>query len=362
MKTAGILLTLAALLILLPEPAAADGSVFAPWRNEMYEYSQLAFIHHDAASARETLHVIPLFSGDAREFAWIVPLPAPPEIVASDIHLFNDAERFSQPVYRHRDEGFKCDDRDYLVGAPGQDEVEIISDQVVGIYQTLVVTANDAAALADSLQGWGYLPPDGDEDAESVLQYYVAKDWYFAVMRVDTTAFAEQFPYQQDSYDGAIQPMAFAFDSPEIVYPLRISRLSAAPVSRVLLYVVADRRTTFAGATTRFADRITSDELAGMPGSYPHLANELAAGDFLTKLARNFTPAEMTEDLVLEPAASNDAYRELRISGVPLTFLGVWGAPTLGYLVWRLGRGRGEARRRAAGRRRRPRPRPPRRG
>lgn len=336
----------AVLAILLPATALADGGFVAPWISEIYEDGQLAFIHHDAAEQRESLHIVPKFYGDASEFAWIVPLPSLPAVEASDLGIFRDAERLSQPVYRDREGGFDCE-RQYDVYdvLPGEDNgVQIISEDLVGIYQTMILSADDASVLTDSLSTWGFLPPGGDTDFTAVLDHYVSRNWYFVTMRVDTTAIGELGPYQ-DYYQGAVQPIEFTFDTEQIVYPLRISSISAAPQSDVLLYVAAGHRTTFDGAVTRYANRIDGDEMDVLNRRHPYLRDYLSAGDFLTKLSRTFTPDQMLDDLILTAAASNEEYREIRYSGMPVT-LGLFATPSAAWLVWRVRRSGNAARRR----------------
>ena len=58
-----------------------------------------------------------------------------------------------------------------------------------------------------------------------------------------------------------------------------------------------------------------------MQRTYPAAAAQLGEGIFLTKLHRQLTPDEMTEDIVLRPAANDNEYLPLIYSGLPLTSL-----------------------------------------
>ncbi len=119
------------------------------------------------------------------------------------------------------------------------------------------------------------------------------------------------------------------FAATAAVYPMRISAVSADSKTRVHLYVKAAHRMTFTGADTWYANRITSRDLS-LLGSYPTLVSRLEPGDFLTKLNRDYTPVQMTEDLILVRAANDDEFRIIQYSGLPWTLLalfavtGIW--------------------------------------
>jgi hypothetical protein len=148
--TATLVLNLA-LAVTAAVPALADGAMFAPWGYELYETEQIAVVEHDAAAGAETLHVLPGFRTESSGFAWIVPVPALPEVGVSDFDIFQDAVGLTAPVWRSRDETWGCTTSDVYYGALDDGNgVDIIDDRLVGIYRTLVLGADDASALADS--------------------------------------------------------------------------------------------------------------------------------------------------------------------------------------------------------------------
>ena len=306
------------LLLLLPLTASADGGFLPSYMMEIYESDQLAFLDFDSDAQRESLHILPKFYGDTQDFAWIVPTPALPDLAVSDDDLFVDCARLTTPIYRHRDEGWSCSDNgvDYADNAPAG-RVEIVSSQLVGIYQTLIVSADDADALADSLTDWGFLHAGNREQVEPILDDYVLKSWYFVTMRIDSAAFAE-FEMEGGYWYGGIQPIRLDFDAETPVYPLAISAISAPETTDVILYVVDGHRRTFTGARTEYANRIDAGELRAIRGDYPAVGRYLDEGDFLTELRRTFHPSEMDRDLIIERAASDAEFRRVYYSGVPV--------------------------------------------
>ncbi len=309
---------LAALLVLAAfvGRAAADGCMIPPYWRDIEEPDQIALLVHDEAAGREDLYLQVSFHGNAEEFAWIVPVPAVPELDEVGSRLFYECSDLTRPIGgRKRGVDFGCGSR-YAVNSPGDSEVEIIAEETVGIYETMTLGASDAGALVDSLTAWGYLQGEGEGEAEvlEAFQFYVDKGWFFVVMRIDDAEVGE--PGGDGYWYGGIDPIRLSFASAQPVYPLRISALSAGYGSRLLLYVCSDHRMSFEEASTEYANRISSNEHEAIARRFPELGQILPSGSFLTKLRRFYTADEMTGDLVLEQAPSDEEFRLARYSSV----------------------------------------------
>lgn len=323
---------LAAFFLLTPVGSLADGFFIAPIGSFMYEPSQQAYIDYDSATGIEQLSILPEFSGDAAAFAWVVPVPGLPEVEPADVQLFRDLDDLTRPVRHSRDGDWDCfGSRDDIVYVdPDGGGIDIISSGMVGYYQTLVLSATEAPALIAFLTGLGFLHEDNLEATTEVINDYVDRSWYFVAMQVDSTSLDLDDPYRYGGYYGPywgrLEPIRLTFATDEIVYPMKISALSAAAETRVQLYVKTDRRMTFPGATTYYANRFTPAEISGLP-RYLALAPELRAGDFLTKLHRAYRPGQMTEDVVLVPSTVTGEFQLVIYSGLPLTGLLVFSVP-----------------------------------
>ncbi len=299
--------------------ALADGCMMAPWQYEIYETSQIAYLDYDSDTSTERLHILPGFRGDTQNFAWIVPVPGLPELDESSTPIFHQLADLTAPEYRNREDGWGCNQTDYMVrpANDGDGGVDIIDSQLVGIYQAMILGADDADALTDSLTTWGFLHDDNADDFTPLLDAYVQDDWYFVTLKVDSTAFDEA---QQDWYwYGGMQPIALTFTCDAPIYPMRISALSAADDTSVILYVNADRRMDFAGAETEYANNLSENEVCAIRSNHPDLGALLQAGDYLTKLKRRYSPAQMDADVLLEAADTNAQYWRVYYSGFPLT-------------------------------------------
>ena len=230
---------LGAILFLLSAttaPVLADGALFIGdqlmWQ-DLYQSAQKAVILYDNSAGNSTQHLIlsVSFGGDAEEFAWVIPVPNKPEIDVTDSELFRELSDFTiraipEPTWP----GFGCAPAD--IGPPSNG-VDVIEEKVVGPYATAILEATEPTALVDWLNENGYFFP---EEGEEIISEYIEKEWYFVATRINAV--------DEDTghalAEGAIEPIVLSFASDEIVYPLRITSLSATS-PEVLLYVFADR-------------------------------------------------------------------------------------------------------------------------
>lgn len=321
---------LATVILLLPAVTQADGLFVAPIGSFMYEPTQQAFIDYDGETGIEQLTILPGFTGDAKSFAWIVPVPALPEVDLADGQMFRALDNLTRPVHRSRDGDWDCifnSDTSHDIYA-GDGDIDIISSGMVGYYQTLVLSADEAPSLLAFLTGLGFLHEENVEAVTGAITEYVEQSWYFVAMQVDSTALAETFPsdHYYGHYSGGLNPIKLTFPSDEMIYPMKISALSAAQNSKVHLYVKTDHRVNFPGASTLYANRFSAEEINELP-RFESFIHDLQPGDFLTKLQRGYRPAEMTEDVILVPAPVNDEFLMIIYSGLPLTGLLIFSVP-----------------------------------
>jgi len=153
------------------------------------------------------------------------------------------------------------------------------------------LSATDPNSLVVWLNDNGYaFPAEGQE----ILDYYVQQSWFFVAMKIQH----EETMNSSENYTGAIQPIGIMFFSDEMIYPLKISTLSAPSWgTEVLIYAFSDERVTFPGATEEYNSIITPDHLK----EYPILQGLIDETFVLTKLRKNFSAEEMDEDLILLP-------------------------------------------------------------
>jgi hypothetical protein len=265
----------------------ADGGFFFPLYRDMYEPNQLAMIVFDDMVEKIIFQVD--YEGDAEDFAWVIPVPGYPELFSVEDDIFYELHKLTQPL---PPSSFGCGwGTGYTV--PGEEDggVHIWEENQIGIYHTTTLSATDPNSLVGWLNDNGYaFPAEGQE----ILDYYVQKNWFFVAMKIQH----EETIKISEDYTGAIQPIGIMFFSDKMIYPLKISTLSAPSWgTEVLIYALSDERVTFPGATEEYNAIITPDQLK----EYPILQGLIDETFILTKLRKTFTSEEMGEDLVLVP-------------------------------------------------------------
>jgi len=265
----------------------ADGGLFVPLYRDIYEPNQLAMIVSDDMVEKIIFQID--YEGDAEDFAWVVPVPAYPKLFSVEDDIFYELHKLTQTP---PPSSFGCG---WGAGIPTsglEDEgVHVWEENQVGIYHTATLSATDPNSLVGWLNDNGYVfPTEGQE----ILDYYVQKNWFFVAMKIQP----DEIVNNSENYTGAIQPIGIMFFSDEMIYPLKISTLSAPSWgTEVLIYAFSDERVTFPGAAEEYNAIITPDQLK----EYPILQGLIDETFVLTKLRRIFSAEEMEEDLVLVP-------------------------------------------------------------
>jgi len=265
----------------------ADGGLFVPLYRDIYEPNQLAMIVFDDMVEKIIFQID--YEGDAEDFAWVIPVPGYPKLFSVEDEVFYELYKLTQPP----PSDFGCGwGEGILPPSEGEGEgVHVWEENQVGIYHTTTLSATDPNSLVGWLNDNGYaFPAEGQE----ILDYYVQKQWFFVAMKIQSDEIVNNSEY----YTGAIQPIGIMFFSDEMIYPLKISALSAPSWgTEVLIYTFSDERVTFPGATEEYNAIITPDQLK----EYSILQGLIDETFVLTKLRKTFTSEEMGNDLVLVP-------------------------------------------------------------
>lgn len=291
--------------------ALADGAFI--WRKgaDLHEPSQKAIILHKDGVQDMVLQV--KYSGPAKEFCWLVPVPVTPKLQAVDQDAFAELSLYTQKRMKW---GYREGD------VPS---VEVVERKKVGIFDTAVLKATDAAELQQWLAKHGFQFP---ADRKDVIEFYARKAWVFTAIRIDPAELTDDI--ETKLHKGTLQPLLFTFNTKEIVYPLYISSINAG-TTQLLLFVLSDtpvfhpwcasdNAPRWATAETNPSDemkqaftetwhdrpyyrRITSEEL---PKCRAMLKRMKGDRWFLTRLDGLFTPEMMVDDLTIKPDSGPD--------------------------------------------------------
>ncbi len=299
-------------LILLTSDAYANGFLVGSSEGvDIQGARQKALIVIDEGIEELVLEV--RFEGAVEDFAWLVPLPAAPEMRVVERETFKMLSRATRTVDmgRSRRSGF-------ALSGESSDEVSVLERKLVGIYDIAVLAGGAGGGIVAWLAEHGFRLP---AHATPVIDQYLARDWVFAAMRISPTAASEDASLGKHLADGTIQPVMFRFPSAEPVYPLKISSIMGHP-AEVLLYVIAkdplvcrnteavDWRNDVFGSVNldrfQIPDHLAHHEGTNVRRDTTYYITEIAerhftdqGGAVLTKLRATFAPEQMV-DLTFE--------------------------------------------------------------
>src|SRR5688572_18062908 len=295
---------LVAALALFAAPVAACGcGIYIPQEGDVRVGQERALILWEAGQEDIVLELG--VEGSSAEAAWIFPVPSPATAQLGDARIFETLQELTKPWPKKVYDFFP----DFSLrggvgaGAPG---VSVLNRQTLGPFDVSSLAASDANALSAWLAMNGYTFPAG---LSSVLEPYVAQNWYYVAARLSPGTNGEELT-------GRLDPLWVTFASDKIVYPMRATALATGDLS-VFLYVLADHRvdkqTAFGSSQITFADWVEPASLSPDSPLAPFVMRKL----FLTKFEeRIFDPAQVDDDYMFTKAAQDEIYHEVEIEHV----------------------------------------------
>ncbi len=317
--------------------ASADGCFVAPTANVKITIpDQEALIHY--RDGVETLVIETRFNAEGDRFAWLVPLPAMPQIAPVTTGVFPTLRILFQPRVVHNIDAYYvaailiafpaicllC--RKYRVflwytallflgsillpsfgtagslgsATPtGADSVKVHARQFVGSYEIATVSSEQPDALLKWLEVNGFVAPPRTQTA---IAAYTSEGWVFAAIKL-----------RRDKNDGttsAPHPLAFTFPTSRAVYPLRLTGTHDGPC-RIDLYVLGSQRASLPGFIVESCTKVAFGEPRNADddnwGWFSEFGDKLPVGhagikalvkdsSVATKLSVTLSPAGMSQD------------------------------------------------------------------
>ncbi len=204
----------------------------------------------------ECFAIRPGFSGKVEDFGMLIPFPSPPALRKLPDNIFAQVAAAVDPpeVVEHfwdrdmmRNLEFGATQADGAEAPLMVNEVRVLREEAVGMYEVAVLEAGSAAALNRWMEDHGYIYPEGmDEPCND----YVAAGWCFVAIktRVGPKSAVDPAPGQRETapglpaggtFDGNVQAMGFRFETPELVVPMRLSAFNEGELRNVV-YVLSD--------------------------------------------------------------------------------------------------------------------------
>lgn len=223
-----------AVLAALASPAAACGGLFCSRIPVDQAGEKILFIQDgDTVIA----HVQIQYTGDAKDFSWIVPVPTQPTLGVGSDQLFADLRNATRPQFNLAltTEGDCAQPKNVPMLAPAAASagataggVTVVSQNQVGPFDTAVLTADDPGALKTWLKNNNYVIPD---KLDPLLDPYVAGKYYFAAYKLT-----------KDASVGDIQPVVLKYKATKPGIPIRLTGIAATPNMALYVWILGEHR------------------------------------------------------------------------------------------------------------------------
>ena len=206
----------------------------------------------------ETFVIRPGFTGKVDQFGMLIPFPTPPAIRKVPDHIFQHIAAAVDPpevvvdlrvrlLELSRSASNKPNDGRFDDSLKYKEEVKVLKQEAVGMYEVAVLEAGSATALKRWMDDHGYRYPEGmDKPCED----YVELGWCFVAVKtkVGQKGGVDPKPGQRTvdaklpkgaTFDGHVQGMGFRFKSDELVVPMRLSAFNKGELRNVV-YLLTD--------------------------------------------------------------------------------------------------------------------------
>jgi hypothetical protein len=206
----------------------------------------------------ETFVIRPGFTGKVDEFGMLIPFPTPPAIRKVPDHIFGHIAATVDPpevvvdltprpqFYSRFGRNKKARDNNAL-RFEKKEQVKVLRQEAVGMYEVAVLEAGSAAALKRWMDQHGYKYPEG---MDKPCNDYVEDGWCFVAIKtkVGQKAGVDPKPGQRtvksklpqgSTFDGSVQAMGFRFEVDELVVPMRLSAFNEGELRNVV-YLLTD--------------------------------------------------------------------------------------------------------------------------
>ena len=252
----------AATLALLPAEAMACGGCFSPPApgginspQTVVQDAERIFFHHDPKTKRSIAWVEVRYSGLAKDFGWVLPLPKQPTVTVGTTWLFDRFDSRMAPVFKGINQGSEnCRDpsdgceilppedvgtvadaggwasEDATSPGPGGTPpgVTVLDHGQTGPYDYIVVKGNAAKPLQDWLNKQGYATP---KTATAIIESHIEKGDVFVAIKLSNGEGVNQ-----------IKPIVLEMHDADPCVPLRLTSIAASEDMTVVVTIAGPGR------------------------------------------------------------------------------------------------------------------------
>ena len=186
-------------------------------------------------------HVQIQYQGSAERFAWVVPMPAVPDVTVGSQPLFTRLLAGTVPTYALQTQADQCGaggsgggvsfDGGFS-GSGGSSGAgggpQVVFEKTVGAFEVVVLQGGTAVEVVSWLQNNNY---QTISTAPQILQDYVAQSYVFVAVKLTAGAGLDE-----------IHPLVFKYTGTEPCIPLKLTRVAATEDMAVRAFFLGDDR------------------------------------------------------------------------------------------------------------------------
>ena len=254
--------------VLWAQPARACGGCFNPpppppptpgapvISSPVVQDAERVLFVRDEASKVSHVWVEVRYTGLAKDFGWVLPVPKLPKVGVGSVELFEHLHGYTRPLYFVQNQGSEnCNDPrmgcqvepvwgpdtssmdaagsyedagSWGGGPPPTPKVEVLASGTTGPYDYTVVKGSDASVLYNWLTDRGYVTPP---KAQPILQAHIAKGDVFVAIKLSNGQGVQ-----------SIRPITLEMDDAEPCVPLRLTAIAAAEEMSVQVLIAGPGR------------------------------------------------------------------------------------------------------------------------
>ena len=228
-------LCLSALILFSPLPSQACGGFFCTTVPINQAAEQIVFRQEEG---KVTAMVRILYSGNAEDFSWVVPVPSIPEISLGANITFDELDVATRPQFVLQREGEVCSSDQPLafpesgaLASPDSAQesgVTIEEEITVGPFDIDIVSSDNPDDMSIWLEENGYFLED---TGRGLIEPYVLAGMKFVALKL-----------RSGESSGSIQPLIMRYDSEKPMVPIRLTAIAAEDDMGVLVWVVSNAR------------------------------------------------------------------------------------------------------------------------